>query len=58
MPSAWILTTISTELDELDIAVGIVIGDAEEKRIIDVVRILALTSCTQGIIDLVIIIAW
>jgi len=52
-----ILTALFTELDEFDIAIGIVIVDAKEKRIMDVVRVLALTCCNQGCIDLVIIIA-
>ena len=57
MPIAPILTTLFTELDKVDIAIGIVIIDAEEKRIIDVVRVLTLTCSNQGSIDLVIIIA-
>jgi len=58
IPIASILTTLCTELNKVDVAVGIVIVDAEEKRIIDVVRVFALTCRNQGCIDLVIIIAW
>ena len=58
IPIASILTTIWTETDEVDVAVAIVIVDAEEKRIVDVVRVLALACCTQGCTDLIKIIAW
>jgi hypothetical protein len=57
MPITSILTTICTERNEVDVAVGIAIGDAEEKRIIDVVRVLALMCCSQSSIDLVKVIA-
>ena len=33
---ACIVTTLWTEVNEVDVAIGIVIVDAEEKRIIDV----------------------
>jgi len=56
-PITSILTTVCTERNEVDVAIGIVIVDAEEKRIIDVVRVLALLCCTQGSIDLVKVIA-
>ena len=48
IPIASILTTtgIWTETDQVDVAVAIVIVDAEEKRIFDVVRIMALACCT------------
>jgi hypothetical protein len=44
IPIAPILTTLCTERNEVDVAIGIVIVDAEEKRIVDMVRVLALTS--------------
>lgn len=57
VPITSILTTICTERNEVDVAVGIGVIDAEEKRIIDVVRVLALMCCRQGSIDLVKVIA-
>jgi hypothetical protein len=57
IPITSILTTLCTERNEVDVAVGIVICDAEEKRIIDVVSVLGLMCCTQSSIDLVKVIA-
>jgi len=57
LPITSILTTICTERNKVDVAVGVVIIDAEEKRIIDVVRVLALTCCSQGPVDLIKVIA-
>jgi hypothetical protein len=57
-PIASILTTICTEGNEVYVAVGIVVIDAEEKRIVDVVRVRACPQCSsQGSSDLVIVIA-
>jgi hypothetical protein len=39
-----ILTTLCTERNEVVVAIGIVIVDAEEKRIVEMVRVLALIS--------------
>lgn len=44
IPIAPTPTTLCTDGNEVDVAVAIVIVDAEEKRIIDMVRVLALTS--------------
>ena len=56
--SACIMTTILTEPDKGDFAIGSVIDEAEEKRIINVVMVLGLVFCSQGCTDLRIIIAW
>ena len=55
-----IATTVFTELNEGDVAIGIVVDItvAEEKRIIEVVMVLGLVCCNQGCIDLPIIIDW
>jgi hypothetical protein len=56
-PISSILTTLWTEFDEPDVAVGVIVIKAVEKRIIDVVVVGALTCATQRSIDLVEVVA-
>ena len=51
------MTTIWTEFSKVDVAVSVAIIDAEEKWIIDVIRVGGLICCSQGLIDLVKVIA-
>ena len=58
MPITSILTTIWTELDESYVAICVIVIDAEENRVIDVVGVIALPCRFQRSIDLVVVVAW